>query len=93
MIVSSVTGLRVIDLESGTVTPLLRWEGKSASDRLRGTMARYDGDGHLLYVGSGGQLFAAPFDASRATLTGAPVELTAGVRLESGRGASQFALS
>jgi hypothetical protein len=56
-------------------------------------MAKYDGDGHLVYVGLGGQVLAATFDAKGATLTGDAVTIAEGVRVETGRGAAQFALS
>ncbi len=92
-IVKGRTGLHIIDLTSGRDTPLLRWEARNGQELLRGTMARLDDDGHLVYVGPGGQLFAAPFDAKRGTVTGPSVSVAEGVRVESGRGAAQFALA
>jgi hypothetical protein len=56
-------------------------------------LGKYDGDGHLVYVGPGGQILAAPFDAKRGVLTGTAVPVAEGVRVETGRGAAQFALS
>jgi Tol biopolymer transport system component len=93
VIASDGSGLRVFDLQQGTSSALLRADAKSEDDRVRGMSARYDGDGHLVYVGPGGQLFAVPFDAKLAKVTGAPVQLIDGVRVETGRGAAQFALS
>ena len=86
-------GLHIIDLENGRDAPLLRWEARGSQELLRGTMARLDGDGHLAYVGPGGQLFVAPFDARKGVVTGASVSVADGVRVESGRGAAQFALA
>jgi serine/threonine-protein kinase len=87
------TGVRVLDLETGTVRALVRWQAKSDSDAVRGVLPRYDGDGHLAWVGLDGELMVAPFDAERAVLTGAPVSLASGVRVETGRGGGQFAMS
>jgi serine/threonine-protein kinase len=92
-IVTGSSGLTVMDLETGRMTALRRWESLGSDNAIRGTMARLDGDGHLLYVGPGGQLFAAPFDARKGIVTGAPLLVTDGVRVESGRGAAQLALS
>ncbi len=92
-IVKGRTGLHIMDLGSGADTPLLRWEARSSKDLLRGTMARLDGKGHLVYVGPGGQLFVAPFDAAKGLVTGASVSVAEGVRVESGRGAAQFTLA
>jgi hypothetical protein len=93
VVATSATGLSIIDLDKATERPLLRWDAKSAQDLVRGMSARYDGDGHLVYVAPGGQLLAVPFDARRALVTGPAVPLAEGVRVESGRGAVQFALS
>ena len=85
--------LEVVDLATGAMTPVRTWDAKSDDQRLRAVAARLDGDGHLVYTGPGGQLFAAPFDAKRAQPTGPSVNIADGVRIESGRGASQFAVS
>jgi serine/threonine-protein kinase len=93
VVVSGVDRLDVIDLQQGTVRALLRADAKSSQDQVRGMSARYDGDGHLVYVAPGGQVLAVTFDAALAKVTGAPVQLIDGVRVETGRGAAQFALS
>ena len=90
---TSVTGLSVIELDQATSRPLLRADAKGAHDLVRGISARYDGDGHLAYVSPGGQVFSVPFDARRVAVTGPPVLVADGVRVETGRGAAQFALS
>jgi serine/threonine-protein kinase len=92
-IVTGRSGLNVMDLETGEMAALRRWESTASDDAIRGTMARLDGDGHLLYVGPSGQLYAAPFDAKQGIVTGASVSVAEGVRVESGRGAAQIALS
>jgi serine/threonine-protein kinase len=93
VIVTTRAGLDVIDVETGIERPLLRWEAKAPQDRVRGMSARYDAKGYLVYVTPGGQVLAAPFDARRAVISGPPVVLAEGVRVETGRGAAQFALS
>jgi serine/threonine-protein kinase len=40
---------------------------------VRGTMGRYDGAGHLLYVTADGVLYSAPFDPGKAEITGEAV--------------------
>jgi serine/threonine-protein kinase len=92
-VVTGRSGLNVMDLETGEMAALRRWESTASDDAIRGTMARLDGDGHLLYVGPGGQLYAAPFDAKQGIVTGASVSVAEAVRVESGRGAAQLALS
>jgi serine/threonine-protein kinase len=81
-----------------------RWEGRVVVQALgsteqrtildRGTDARYLPSGHLAYA-VGGVLFAAPFDASRAELTGPGVAVLEGVRrsLPAATGAAQYAVS
>ena len=85
--------LVVVDLTTGAMTPVRTWDAKSDDQQLRAIAGRLDGDGNLVYAGPGGQLFAAPFDARQARPTGPSVNIADGVRIESGRGASQFAVS
>ena len=85
--------LAVVNVETGEQRGLPRWGAKGEQESVRGMSARLDGDGHLVYVGPGGQVFAAPFDARRAVLTGPASTIAEGVRVETGRGAAQFALS
>ena len=93
LLVSIGTSIDVVDLARGTQRRLVRWQAPTATDALRGTMGRYDGDGQLVYVGPTGQLLAAPFDVQRAVVTGPSVLLAEGVRVETGRGAAQFTLA
>ena len=93
VLASSGDRLEVIDLTTGATSPIRTWDAKADDQLLRAAMGRLDGDGHLIYVGPGGQLFAAPFDERRAQPTGPSVNVADGVRVESGRGAAQFAVS
>jgi Tol biopolymer transport system component len=93
VLASSVSRLVVVDIETGAISPMRRWDAKDDGDYLRAVAARLDGDGHLVYAVTSGQLFAAPFDERRAQPTGPSVSVGDGVRTESGRGAVQFSIS
>jgi eukaryotic-like serine/threonine-protein kinase len=56
-----------------------------------GTFGRYAASGHILYA-RGGTLFAAPFDAKRLEVTGAPSPVAEGV-FENTNGTSGYAVS
>ena len=94
-LVSTGTHLAVVNIEHLTLSPLRGPAGakEATSGGVRGTLARYDGDGHLVWVDTDGRILAAAFDAVRCELTGPPVPIAGDVRVESGRGAAQFALS
>jgi serine/threonine-protein kinase len=53
-------------------------------------LASYASSGHVVFVERGGALMAAPFDLSRLVLTGEPVRVLQGIRLD---GAPDYALS
>jgi serine/threonine-protein kinase len=96
VLVSTGTHLAVVDLQRGSIEPLSGPSGEaegSGPAGMRGTLPRYDGDGHLVWVDTDGHLLAAPFDPVRCEFTGAPVPIGSDVRVESGRGSAQFALS
>jgi serine/threonine-protein kinase len=93
VLASSGDRLVVVDIGTGAVSPVRTWDAKTDDQQLRAVVGRLDGDGHLVYAGSGGQLFAAPFDDRRAQPTGPSVNVADGIRVESGRGAAQFAVS
>jgi serine/threonine-protein kinase len=93
VLASSGDHLLVIDITTGAISPVRTWDAKSDAQQLRAVLGRLDGDGHLVYAGPGGQLFAAPFDEHRGQPTAPSVNITDGVRVESGRGAAQFAVS
>jgi serine/threonine-protein kinase len=93
VLVSTLGQLMTVDVESGAMSPVRAWNAKSADEPLRGVMGRLDGDGHLVYAGPGGQVFVAPFDARSARVTGPSVSVAEGLRVESGRGAAQLAVS
>lgn len=52
-------------------------------------MARYCGDGHIVYA-KGPALFAAPFDPERLSTTGPPIQIVSGVERDSSTGAAHF---
>jgi len=85
-------GIGVVNLEDKSVRPLRKWKGTTSADVVHGSMARYDGDGHLVWVSLGGDILAAPFDAQRVEFIGPPTIIAQGARVETGRGAAQFAL-
>ncbi len=93
VIASSGDHLLIIDITTGAIAPVRAWDAKSDDQQLRAVVGRLDGDGHLVYVGPGGQLFAAPFDERRGQPTAPSVSIADGIRIESGRGAAQFAVS
>ena len=82
----------VLDILTGARTNVTRRGANGEAVTLAGMMPKLDGDGHLVYVSYDGHIFAAPFDARAARVTGAPVSIAEGVRVESSRGAAQFEL-
>jgi serine/threonine-protein kinase len=52
---------------------VLDLQTKAIRSLVRGTMGKYDGAGHLLYVTADGVLFSAPFDPDKAEITGEAV--------------------
>jgi serine/threonine-protein kinase len=74
--------LFVMDLESGTLTPLLEFPIVEA---------RY-AQGLLIYVRSDGSMFARPFDPDTRTVSGAPVQIGENVSL-TGAGIAQLAVA
>ncbi len=93
VLVSSGHHLMVVDIGTGAVSPVRTWDAKTGDQQLAAIVGRLDGDGHLVYASPGGQLLAAPFDDRRAQPTGPSVSVADGIRVESGRGAAQLAVS
>ncbi len=62
--------IATVDLETGEVKHL-----------VSGTSPRYSPTGHLLFIGSDGTLFAAPFDADELELTGAAIPVVQGMAM------------
>ena len=60
---------------------------------VKGACPRYAPTGHLVFVRDDGRSMAAPFDLDRLEVTGPPVPVAEGVRLEQPSGAAQYALS
>lgn len=84
--------LFVIDIETGDGRPVTRRSAADQDENVRATMARVDGDGHVVYAREG-RLYAAPLDGGRARLTGPAAVVVDSARTESGRGAAQFAIN
>jgi eukaryotic-like serine/threonine-protein kinase len=79
--VRDASDVAVLDLKTGAYHVL-----------VQGLTARYAPSGHLVYVTSGGNLLAVPFDLGRLTVTGEPVALSSGVAARA-FGAVDLALS
>ena len=75
--------LGILDLATGHSTPLIK----------DGIYGRYLPTGHILYSTLDGSLLAAPFDARRSALTGAPAAIAEGIQLDPQSGAAQFAVA
>ena len=82
-----------LDIVSGAMSRVRRRGAAGDTLPLYGMMPRLDADGHLVYATFDGHIFAAPFDARAALVTGSPVAIAEKVRVENSRGAAQFALS
>ncbi len=82
-----------INIETGEAVRLTRPLPGGGEGPVPGNLACVDGDGHLVWAGRDGRLYAAPFDPGTARLTGLAVAIADSVRVEAGRGAAQFALS
>ena len=73
--------IAVVSLETGEYRTL-----------VGGTYPRYASTGHIVF-GREASLWAVQFDADRLEVTGSPVPVLEGVRVEGNRGAAQFALA
>ena len=62
------------------------------SDLLFGTSPRWLPAGYLIYAAADGVLMAMPFDGVRRKVTGEPVPVLSGVRMEAGFGSAEFAI-
>ena len=72
--------------ESTTTAQLAAVDLRSGERRLLGNgfSPQYVPTGHLIYARAGGSLWAVPFDADRLEMTGEPVPVFEGVRIEGG---------
>jgi serine/threonine-protein kinase len=93
VLVSTGDALWVADLETGEGVQVRHQAASGGEETLRAVAGDPDGAGHLVYTTLDGRLYAAPFDAAAARLTGPAVEIADSVRIESGRGGAQMALS
>jgi serine/threonine-protein kinase len=62
------------------------------TDLLFGTSPRWVPAGDLVYAAGDGVLMAMPFDGERRAVTGGPVPVASGVRMEGGFGSAEFAV-
>ncbi len=62
------------------------------ADLLFGTSPRWLPAGYLVYAAGDGVLMAMPFDGVHRKVTGEPVPVVSGVRMESGFGSAEFAV-
>ena len=49
-------------------------------------------EGYVLYAAADGVLMAMPFDGTHRAVTGEPVPVLSGVRIEAGFGSGEFAI-
>ena len=63
------------------------------ADLLLGASPKYVSSGHLVFAAGDGVLMALPFDATKREVSGGPVPLVSGVRIEEGFGFAQYATS
>ncbi len=93
VLASSRGALWVIDLETGKNSVVMQPAASGGEEVLQAVAGDVDGDGHLVYATLDGRLYAAPFDAVRLRVTGPAVAIADSVRVETGRGGAQFAVS
>ena len=89
--------LALLSLATGTELAITRrgvlpLDSVRSSDLLFGTSPRWVPPGHLVYAAGDGVLMAMPFDGERRQVTGQPVAVTTGVRMEGGFGYGEFAV-
>jgi tRNA A-37 threonylcarbamoyl transferase component Bud32/Tol biopolymer transport system component len=85
--------LWVVDLETGKRAAVMQPAASGGEEMLHAVAGEADRNGHLVYATLDGRLYAAPFDAARFRVTGPAVAIADSVRLETGRGGAQFAVS
>ncbi len=93
VLVDDGQALWVADLETGREVPVMQPAASGGNEALHGVAGAVDGHGHLVYATLDGRLFAAPFNATSFRVTGPAVTIADSVRVETGRGSAQFAVS
>jgi eukaryotic-like serine/threonine-protein kinase len=93
VLVSTGDALWVADLETGKGVPVKHPTASGGDELLHAVAGGTDGHGHLVYATLDGRLYAAPFDDASPRVTGPAVAIADSVRVETGRGAAQFAVS
>ena len=86
----SLTSGRELAITRRGVLPL---DSVRQADLLFGTSPKWLRPGYLVYAGGDGILTAMPFDEGKRKVTGEPVPLITGVRMEDGFGYGEFAVS
>ena len=71
---------------------VLQMDSVRLGDLLFGTTPRWVAPGSLVYAAADGLLMAMPFDGAQRKVTGEPVPVLSGVRMEAGFGSAEFAL-
>ena len=90
VLVSTGDELWVADVETGRGVSVRHRSASGDDEILSAVAGAPDGNGHLVYATLDGRLYAAPFDASTARVTGTPVQIGDSVRVEAGRGGAQL---
>ena len=90
--------LALVSLRRGTELAVTRRgvlpvDSVHQADLLFGLGPRWLSSGYLVYTSGDGVMNALPFDAAQRRVPGGPVSLFSGVRMESGFGYAEFAIS
>jgi eukaryotic-like serine/threonine-protein kinase len=93
VLVGNGAALWVVDLETGNSAAVMQPAASGGEEMLHAVAGEVDGNGHLVCATLDGCLHAAPFDAAAFRVTGPAVAIADSVRLETGRGGAQFAVS
>jgi Tol biopolymer transport system component len=86
----SLTDGRLSAITRRGVIPL---DSVNVSDLLFGASPKYSPSGHIVFGSGDGVLMALPFDVGSLRVTGEPVPVVTGVRIEEGYGFAEFALA
>ncbi|HJU74839.1 MAG TPA: protein kinase [Gemmatimonadaceae bacterium] len=86
----SLTDARLSAITRRGVVPI---DSVNIADLLFGASPKYARSGHIIFGSGDGVLMALPFDLSALRVTGEPVPVVAGVRIEEGIGFAEFALA
>ncbi|MGQ0642088.1 MAG: protein kinase domain-containing protein [Gemmatimonadaceae bacterium] len=90
--------LALLSLADAKLSAILRrgvvpLDSVQVAELLFGASPKYSPSGHLIFGSGDGVLMALPFDLGSRTVTGEPVPVVSGVRIEEGFGFAEFALA